>query len=69
MTWHIKIGNVSWCQYPLPPHEVMLQAPRRLPLSCSHSNRDQADRMVGFLRGQSIEARVVEGECDQQNNA
>lgn len=72
MSYHVKIGNISFCQVTyssLVPLEVLAAAPREIVQTCAHWERDTADRLVEWLHAQGVtDAHVVEGNCDQRDS-
>jgi hypothetical protein len=71
MSVHIKIGDKSWCRGPYgywPSFEEAAHK-ERIPLSCAHANLTKAQRMIELIKEHlDLEARIVEGPCDQQDD-
>lgn len=71
MSFHIKIGTRSLCQCGpifrlLSVQEVSALCRLNRPPVCGHETRAEAQDIVDRLRQRNHDARVVDGECDQQ---
>lgn len=72
--WHVKIGDQSWCQFPVSPDILvaLIDGGRHgghYYCTCSHPRADSAQRMVEKLHELGIpDARVVGGPCDQRDD-
>lgn len=65
--YHIKIGNRSWCGFmdDLPASFYRESEQRGIDIVCAHSTQESAMAMVGRLKEVGIDARAVEGHCDE----
>lgn len=73
MTAHVKIAGTSWCQLPfgqLPKGVREAAMARQLgpaaPI-CQHTDPAQAECFANTLRRYGLDARAVDGPCDQRD--
>lgn len=78
MIVHVKIGNVSWCQFDgkicAKLQEMARQEKDNLTLTCAYESEEAGQKAVDFINQRlhwfevEEKARVVQSYCDQRES-